>query len=179
MCAMWLTYPPGEDRSNRVSSPGGCGVSASRERGSGSGPAQPIRAPPNSDVQNGLGGSAMIDRTVRRSRLASVLALGMAMALGATEALAQEAPAGEAGSAGDKAVAPQTWAWHVQGTDILQYAPSFHSAFAGPQSFQAQGVWGNTIDATLYLGVRPWAGGETWGPTRAMPRPIRWASRAM
>ena len=58
---------------------------------------------------------------------------------------------------------PQAWAWHIQATDILQYYPPFHSAFEGPNSFRPQATTGNTVDATLYLGVRPWAGAEIWG----------------
>jgi high affinity Mn2+ porin len=58
---------------------------------------------------------------------------------------------------------PESWAWHVQATDILQYYPAFHSAFQGPNSFRPQATWGNTVDATLYAGIRPWSGGEVWG----------------
>jgi high affinity Mn2+ porin len=60
-------------------------------------------------------------------------------------------------------VEPERWAVHIQATDILQYYPAFHSPFQGPQSFKPQATWGNTVDATLYAGVRPWAGGEIWG----------------
>jgi len=60
-------------------------------------------------------------------------------------------------------VTPQTWAIHLQATDILQYYPAFHSAFQGPNSFSPRGATGNTVDATLYAGVKPWAGGEVWG----------------
>ena len=58
---------------------------------------------------------------------------------------------------------PEPWAVHFQVTNILQYYPAFHSAYQGPQSFKPQATRGNTVDATLYVGVRPWAGGEIWG----------------
>jgi high affinity Mn2+ porin len=73
----------------------------------------------------------------------------------------QEAPA--KATEDHKPVTPERWALHIQATDILQYYPSFHSAFQGPNSFKPQATWGNTVDATLYAGVKPWAGGEVWG----------------
>jgi high affinity Mn2+ porin len=84
-------------------------------------------------------------------------ACGMAMA---GPALAQENAPGEETSA--KLVTPERWAVHVQATDILQYYPSIHSPFQGPNSLRPQATWGNTVDATVYAGVKPWAGGELW-----------------
>ncbi len=105
----------------------------------------------------------MLCRTHRRTT-GQGLALGLAFALALGFGAARAEPPGETKSA---SVTPEAWAWHVQATDILQRVPAFDSAFSGPQSFQAQGVWGNTIDATLYLGVRPWAGAEFWGNLEA------------
>lgn len=62
-----------------------------------------------------------------------------------------------------KAAAPQSWAIHLQGTDILQHYGAFRSPYQGPNSLRPQPTWGNTDDATLYLGARPWAGAELWG----------------
>jgi high affinity Mn2+ porin len=59
--------------------------------------------------------------------------------------------------------AAERWAVHIQATDILQYYPAFHSPYQGAQSLRPQATWGNTVDATLYVGVRPWSGGEVWG----------------
>lgn len=83
--------------------------------------------------------------------LAAVLGLG-------SGARAQDAKAPD-----DQAMSPETWAVHFQATDILQYYPAFHSAFQGANSFKPQATWGNTVDATLYAGVKPWSGGEVWG----------------
>jgi len=81
--------------------------------------------------------------------------------LSAAAAFAQEGGSGD-GSAGGPA-APERWAVHVQATDILQYYPAFHAPYSGPQSLRPQATTGNTFDATLYAGVRPWAGAELWG----------------
>ena len=98
-----------------------------------------------------------MSETSRRRAGRSGLALGAAMVLGAAMA-SVAAPA---------MAAPETWAWHVQATDILQDAPAFRSPYQGANSFQARGVTGNTLDATLYLGARPWAGAELWGDLEA------------
>ncbi|MGZ3375590.1 MAG: carbohydrate porin [Phenylobacterium sp.] len=91
--------------------------------------------------------------------LAIILALG-----GGASARAQDAQPQAQSSGDDKApVTPEAWAWHIQATDILQYYPAFHSAFQGPNSYRPQATTGNTVDATLYAGVRPWAGAEIWG----------------
>ena len=98
------------------------------------------------------------------ARLAACALCAAALAPGpgarAQDAQPQEPPP----AAGEKApVTPQAWALHIQATDILQYYPAFHSAFQGPNSFRPQATWGNTVDATLYAGLKPWAGGEIWG----------------
>lgn len=59
--------------------------------------------------------------------------------------------------------APEPWAIHVQATDIFQTYGPFKSPYVGRQSYLPGPIRGNTIDATLYAGVRPWAGGEIWG----------------
>ncbi|HXA38779.1 MAG TPA: carbohydrate porin [Phenylobacterium sp.] len=95
------------------------------------------------------------------------LALAATMTLAfAAPALAQDAQpqAPSQAPAEDKTpVTPEAWAVHLQVTDILQHYPAFHSAFQGPNSFRPQATTGNTVDATLYAGVKPWAGGEIWG----------------
>ncbi|RAK54952.1 carbohydrate porin [Phenylobacterium soli] len=75
----------------------------------------------------------------------------------------QESPSPETQRAeqGD-ASPPERFAIHLQGTDILQHYGRFHSPYQGANSFRSQGGSGNTVDATLYLGVRPWSGAELW-----------------
>lgn len=56
---------------------------------------------------------------------------------------------------------PAWLAVHGQGTFTLQGTPGFRSPYAGPNSLTPrQGK--ETIDATLYVGVQPWKGGELW-----------------
>jgi high affinity Mn2+ porin len=92
-----------------------------------------------------------------RAGASAAVALALAIC-GPTRA--QETPPGS--EAAKAEVTPERWAVHVQATDILQYYPSFHSPYQGPNSFKPQATWGNTFDATLYLGFRPWAGAEVW-----------------
>ena len=76
-------------------------------------------------------------------------------------ALVALAPTAHAEPAPD--AAPEPWAVHVQATDIFQAYGPFRSPYVGRQSYLPGPIRGNTIDATLYAGVRPWAGAEIWG----------------
>ncbi|MBS0360417.1 MAG: carbohydrate porin [Proteobacteria bacterium] len=105
----------------------------------------------------------MLDKPARPVAACALAIAAMVAVAGA--ACAQETPSGD--ESAKAPVTPQAWAWHVQATDILQAVPSFHSPYAGPNSFQATGITGNTLDATLYLGVRPWTGAELWGDLEA------------
>lgn len=57
--------------------------------------------------------------------------------------------------------APETYAVHGQATFVLQGTPGFASPYTGPNSLTPH-QRKETIDATLYVGVRPWAGAELW-----------------
>ncbi|MBO9581869.1 MAG: carbohydrate porin [Sphingobium sp.] len=50
---------------------------------------------------------------------------------------------------------------HGQATFVLQGTPAFASPYVGPNSLAPDQVK-ETIDVTLYAGVRPWRGGEFW-----------------
>nr|WP_254606426.1 carbohydrate porin [Sphingomonas bacterium] len=56
---------------------------------------------------------------------------------------------------------PDWLAIHGQGTVVLQGTPAFRSPYDGPNSLTPRQVK-ETVDLTLYAGVRPWAGGELW-----------------
>jgi len=56
---------------------------------------------------------------------------------------------------------PDWLAVHGQATFTLQGTPGFDSPYVGPNSLTPH-QRKETIDATLYVGVRPWAGGEVW-----------------
>lgn len=56
---------------------------------------------------------------------------------------------------------PQIFAVHGQATMVVQGVGGFDDPYRGPNSLTPKQVR-ETIDVTLYAGVRPWAGGELW-----------------
>ncbi len=78
--------------------------------------------------------------------------LGRRFALAAALAAATPAVAAEL---------PEWVAVHEQATFVLQGTPDFRSPYLGPNSL-APGQRKETVDATAYVGVAPWAGGEAW-----------------
>src|SRR5574337_35862 len=83
----------------------------------------------------------------RRRRAAGCCAL--ALLCGA--ALADTQPDGDDASA---------WNLHGQDTNVTQWHPSFRAPYSGTNSLQPDSRSAETTDATLYLGLRPWRGGE-------------------
>jgi high affinity Mn2+ porin len=64
---------------------------------------------------------------------------------------------------GDNApAAPEDWAIHGQITHVWQYHPAFRSPYRGANSLDPGSRGNETLDATLYLGVRLWEGAEAW-----------------
>jgi high affinity Mn2+ porin len=55
---------------------------------------------------------------------------------------------------------PERASLHLQTTSTQQYHGGFRAAYSGPQSLTARPDTAKTFDATLYLGVRTWKGGE-------------------
>lgn len=55
----------------------------------------------------------------------------------------------------------QRAAIHAQATLVAQGVGGFTSPYAGPNSLTPQQIR-ETIDLTVYAGVRPWSGGELW-----------------
>ncbi len=80
----------------------------------------------------------------------------LALAAGALLAMA-----GPARAADDNLGLPNWLAVHGQGTFTLQGDPDFPSPYVGPNSLKP-GQRKETVDATLYVGVQPWKGGELW-----------------
>ena len=80
-------------------------------------------------------------------------AIASAAALAAAPAVAQDAA--------QPAPAPQDWALHAQTTFVTQGVFGFPSPYEGPNSLVPHQLK-ETFDATLYVGVRPWAGAELW-----------------
>ncbi|MBW8707668.1 MAG: carbohydrate porin, partial [Alphaproteobacteria bacterium] len=56
----------------------------------------------------------------------------------------------------------EDWAMHGQATFVEQFHPAFRAPYSGPSSMFGGAQGRETLDATLYLGVRPWAGAEAW-----------------
>jgi high affinity Mn2+ porin len=59
-------------------------------------------------------------------------------------------------------VEQETWAIHGQATNVWLLQPAFRSPYRGPQSLSPAANGRETVDATLYAGVRPWLGAEIW-----------------
>ena len=83
-------------------------------------------------------------------------ACGLAVALGATAPAA--IPADDSGAATASA---ETVAVHGQFTYVEQETDAFHAPYAGGNSL-SPATGRETIDATLFVGARLWAGAEGW-----------------
>jgi high affinity Mn2+ porin len=59
-------------------------------------------------------------------------------------------------------VESESWAVHGQATNVWLLQPAFRSPYKGPQSLSPATNGRETIDVTLYGGVRPWLGAEIW-----------------
>jgi high affinity Mn2+ porin len=87
---------------------------------------------------------------------------------GTTDGTGITGSAGAAGSTGAGNPVPtddtgaEQWAIHGQSTYTQQFQPAFRSPYQGPQSLSPAANGRETLDATLYAGVRPWQGGEIW-----------------
>jgi high affinity Mn2+ porin len=60
------------------------------------------------------------------------------------------------------AATDEDWAVHGQTTFVEQFHPAFRAPYAGASSMFGGAQGRETVDVTLYLGVRPWGGGEAW-----------------
>jgi high affinity Mn2+ porin len=86
----------------------------------------------------------------------------LALALLTLSALAPAALAADGDSADAPDASPQIWAIHGQFTSVTQFHPAFHAAYSGPNSLNDGARGDTTDDATLFIGLRPWAGAEIW-----------------
>jgi high affinity Mn2+ porin len=67
---------------------------------------------------------------------------------------------GEGRGEGEQGGPEQTWNWHVQNTDIVQYHPGFPSKYSGPNSLSSASEIKETVSLDLLVGVRLWPGAE-------------------
>jgi high affinity Mn2+ porin len=70
------------------------------------------------------------------------------------------AEAGDEGQASSDRAADEWWSVHGQFTNVTQFHPRFRSPFRGPNSLDPGNRGDETIDATLFLGLRIWDGLE-------------------
>jgi high affinity Mn2+ porin len=78
--------------------------------------------------------------------------------------LARMAIAGSDGAAADASVPPpaETWNLHGQMTYVMQGHPAFAAPYSGQNSLDPAHRNNETTDLTLFVGVRPWPGGELY-----------------
>jgi high affinity Mn2+ porin len=70
--------------------------------------------------------------------------------------------ADDAPAADTTAPEEESWAIHGQSTLVDQYHPAFTSPYTGPNSLNSGSRGDETVDATLFVGFRPWSGAEIW-----------------
>ncbi len=97
-----------------------------------------------------------------RGAKATLLLIAAVLCSGGT-ALGQPTPDSSA-AVSAPAVLPteQDWAIHGQTTFTEQYHPAFTSPYRGGNSLDPGSRGDETFDVTLYVGWRPWQGGEIW-----------------
>jgi high affinity Mn2+ porin len=86
-----------------------------------------------------------------------------AMCSAATLAVAAETSTNSPGASGVNTpteTPEQTWNWHAQNTDIVQYHPGFPASYSGPNSLSSAPEAAETVSLDLYAGVRLWRGAE-------------------
>ena len=62
----------------------------------------------------------------------------------------------------ERAPAHQNWLFHVQGTEIAQGQPGFHSPYAGTNSLRSEDTFKQSSSLDIYLGAHLWPGGEIY-----------------
>src|SRR6266446_4330118 len=70
------------------------------------------------------------------------------------------APAGGEDAPASEERVPERFSLHAQFTNVTQYHPRFRSPFRGPNSLDPGHRGNETVDATLYAGIRVWDGLE-------------------
>jgi high affinity Mn2+ porin len=56
----------------------------------------------------------------------------------------------------------QNWLFHIQGTEIAQGQPGFHSPYAGTNSLRSEDTFKQSSSVDIYLGAHLWPGGEIY-----------------
>ena len=82
-----------------------------------------------------------------------------------TIALIERKESDSKGSASDnqsQLPAHQNWLFHVQGTEIAQGQPGFHSPYTGTNSLRSEDTFKQSSSFDIYLGAHLWPGGEIY-----------------
>ena len=66
------------------------------------------------------------------------------------------------GAAASSSDSDEVWSLHGQVTNVTQYHPAFPSPYRGPNSLDPGSRGNETVDVTLFMGVRLWKGGEAY-----------------
>lgn len=61
-----------------------------------------------------------------------------------------------------ESMTPESWSVHGQLTNVTQWHPSFAAPYSGANSLDRENRSNETTDLTLFLGFRPWQGGELY-----------------
>jgi high affinity Mn2+ porin len=104
------------------------------------------------------------------TRVQHLLAFGLiaTVTFGNRIAWAADAPALLAQATSDAATPPvaapeaEAYSFHGQFTNVTQFHPSFTSPYRGPNSLDPGNRGDETVDLTLFLGLRLWQGGEIY-----------------
>ena len=112
---------------------------------------------------------------LNRRRPSAVFALAALASAGPALVRAQDAPAANpapspapspttsnAPATSDAPPPPQLWAIHAQSTVTTQGVFALSAPYTGPNSFPTGGETRETVDATLFAGLRLWRGAEVW-----------------
>lgn len=89
---------------------------------------------------------------------ALLLAAALAHPARAQSALDGGGPIGPTAAAGDAGARGPDLSLHTQLTTVFQYHPAFDSPYVGPDSLQPSNNGKETVDATLFAGLRLWRG---------------------
>ena len=98
----------------------------------------------------------------RAAVLLLITALALAWPIASWAQLAGPTPEQDNPAPNDADKTPENWALYGQSTGVLQYHPGFHSPYQGANSLNPGQRGDETVDATLYGGVRLWQGAEFW-----------------
>jgi high affinity Mn2+ porin len=79
-----------------------------------------------------------------------------------TVGIIEQSDSKDSGSENETNPPYQNWLFHVQGTEVAQGQPGFHSPYQGTNSLQSDDGFKQTSSLDIYLGTHLWPGGELY-----------------